>query len=163
MQTEHRRTFLVSVIYGLWGLIAVALGIPASIYLLIPPRARKHDEWVEAGDISNLKPGTPAEIVFRRTLEDGWKITSQKSTAWVVKLPDKRVVAYAPQCTHLGCAYHWDDRKGNFLCPCHSSTFGLDGRVLTGPAPRPLDRYEVRVEKNKLLVGRVIPSDGAQG
>jgi len=28
--------------------------------------------------------------------------------------------------------------------PCHNSLFSIDGRVLAGPAPRPLDRYETK-------------------
>jgi menaquinol-cytochrome c reductase iron-sulfur subunit len=77
----------------------------------------------------------------------------------VTRLKGGQVVAFAPQCTHLGCAYHWDEKNQNFLCPCHTSTFALDGRVLEGPAPRPLDRYESRVENGRLLLGRVIRSD----
>ena len=74
----------------------------------------------------------------------------------MVKQADNSVVAYGPQCTHLGCAYHWDDGKTEFLCPCHNSLFSLDGKVISGPAPRPLDRYETKIEGNKLLVGRLI-------
>jgi nitrite reductase/ring-hydroxylating ferredoxin subunit len=73
---------------------------------------------------------------------DGWRILSEKSTAWAVKLDNGEVIAFAPQCTHLGCAYHWDDPKKQFLCPCHSSVFSIDGKVISGPAPRPLDRYD---------------------
>ena len=80
--------------------------------------------------------------------------SAKKSTAWVVKLADNQVVAFGPQCTHLGCAYHWDEGKTEFLCPCHSSIFSLDGKVMSGPAPRPLDRYEVRSRRHKLLLGR---------
>lgn len=148
-----RRSFHLAVIYGLWSIIAAALSIPALIYLLFPPRARKEPEWIEAGDITRLEPRSPVEMVFRRNRVDGWKILSEKATAWVVKLSDKQVVAYGPQCTHLGCAYHWDEGKNEFLCPCHSSSFSLDGKVLSGPAPRSLDRYDVKVENNKLLLG----------
>jgi len=63
------------------------------------------------------------------------------------------VTAFAPQCTHLGCAYHWDESSHNFICPCHTSAFSIDGKVLAGPAPRPLDRYTVKVEGNKLQIG----------
>src|SRR6266542_3167423 len=128
---------------------------PALLYLLLPPRLRRDAEWVEAGDVTNLAQRVPTELMFRKTRVDGWKVTSEKETAWVVKLSDQNIVAFGPQCTHLGCAYHWDDRKSQFLCPCHSSVFSVDGKVISGPAPRPLDRYESKIENGKLLLGAV--------
>jgi quinol---cytochrome c reductase iron-sulfur subunit, bacillus type len=148
-----RRQFYVAFIYGLWGAILAALSIPAAIYLLFPPRLRKTSAWAEAGDISNLQPDAPVEMVFRHNRVDGWKIFSEKDSVWVVKFPDSRIVAFSPQCTHLGCAYHWDDTRRDFVCPCHSSIFSIDGKVLSGPAPRPLDRYETKIENGKLLIG----------
>jgi menaquinol-cytochrome c reductase iron-sulfur subunit len=148
-----RRKFYIGLIYGLWGIIAAALSTPAAIYLLFPPKLRKAPQWMEAGDVSKLDPKDPVEMVFRQNRVDGWKIQSEKSTAWVVKLPNSQIVAFGPQCTHLGCAYHWDENRNYFLCPCHSSTFGIDGKVVSGPAPRPLDRYETKVENGKLLLG----------
>lgn len=157
-----RRTFFTAAIYGLWSVIGAAMAVPAAIYLLFPPRARKRGDWVEAGDVSQLKSDAPEEVVFRRNRQDGWKITSEKASAWIVKTGDSGVVAYSPQCTHLGCAYHWDERGKNFLCPCHTSTFALDGTVTAGPAPRPLDRYEVKVEGSKILIGPLAkPSQSA--
>ncbi|MBI4877116.1 MAG: ubiquinol-cytochrome c reductase iron-sulfur subunit [Acidobacteria bacterium] len=150
-----RRSFHTTFIYGLWGLIAGALALPAAIYLLVPGRKRQQDQWVEAGEAARFSARTPEEVVFRRNRVDGWKVTSEKTTAWVVRLSEREVVAYAPQCTHLGCAYHWDARSGHFLCPCHSSAFSLEGQVLSGPAPRPLDRYQARIADGKLLLGPV--------
>ena len=150
-----RRRFHLGMIYGLWGIISAALSLPAFVYLFLPPRARHEDEWVEAGDISKLDPKNPLELVFRRTRVDGWKMISEKTTAWVAKLADGKVVAYGPQCTHLGCAYHWDEGKSEFICPCHSTIFSIDGKVVAGPAPRPLDRFETRVEGNKLKLGKL--------
>ena len=151
-----RRNFYIASIYGMGAAIAAALGFPAAIYLLFPPKARKNDQWVEIGDVTRLATNSPTEMTFRRNRVDGWKITSEKATAWVVKYPDNSVVAFGPQCTHLGCAYHWDDGKTQFLCPCHNSLFSIDGKVLAGPAPRPLDRYEIKIDGNKLLVGRLV-------
>lgn len=157
-----RRSFYVVAIYGLWALITAALGLPAAIYLLLPPKVRKNEEWVEAGDLSQLAPNAPTALTFRRNRVDGWKIISENSTVWVVKRPDNTVVAFGPQCTHLGCPYHWDERKNEFLCPCHNSLFAIDGKVVSGPAPRPLDRYDVKVEGNKLLIGRLrVPEQSA--
>jgi menaquinol-cytochrome c reductase iron-sulfur subunit len=158
-QQQTRRGFGYAVIYGLGALIGAALAIPAALYLLIPPKTRKQDAWVEAGDLSQLQPGTPEEMTFRRTHADGWKVYSEKGTAWVVKMGDGKVVAYSPICTHLGCAYHWDAGKNDFVCPCHGSEFALDGTVLSGPAPRPLDRFETKVENARLWLGPVQQSD----
>ena len=158
-----RRSFFLAAIYGLWALITAAVSLPAAVYLLFPPRARKSEEWTEAGDSSKLTPASPVEMVFRRNRTDGWRVISEKSAAWVVKGAGNEVVAFAPQCTHLGCAYHWDARKSEFVCPCHASTFALDGKVTAGPAPRPLDRYKIKIENNKLFVGEVIESTERTG
>lgn len=155
-----RRNFYTAAIYGLQALIASALGLPALIYLLVPPRMRRQSEWADAGDVSQLAPRMPVEMTFRRIRVDGWKVTSEKSTAWVVKNSGGQIWAFAPQCTHLGCAYHWDQARNEFVCPCHNSLFSIDGKVLGGPAPRPLDRYQTKIQGNQLLLGPIAPAPG---
>jgi len=155
---DTRRNFGVAAIYGLWGAMLAALGLPSITYLLVPPRAHRKNDWVEAGDVAQLAPQVPVEVTFRRNRVDGWRQISEKSTAWVVKLPDNNVVAYSPQCTHLGCAYHWDQRKTQFVCPCHNSVFSIDGKVQDGPALRPLDRFQVKVQGTKILLNPANPS-----
>jgi len=150
-----RRNFYVGAIYAIGALIAAALGMPAVAYLLLPPKAQKADEWIDIGDASRLAPNAPTEMSFRRNRVDGWKVISEKSTAWVVKTSDNRVTAFGPQCTHLGCAYHWDETKDEFVCPCHNSLFALDGSVKAGPAPRPLDRYDLKIAAGRLLIGEL--------
>ena len=51
------------------------------------------------------------------------------------------LAAVGATCTHLGCQV----RPANtfFRCPCHGSTFTLDGDVVRGPAARPLARYRL--------------------
>jgi menaquinol-cytochrome c reductase iron-sulfur subunit len=150
-----RRRFYTGGIYAIWAAISAALGIPALIYLFLPPRVRRESEWVDAGDVSRLTPDSPVEMTFRRNRVDGWKVISERSTAWVVKRPDSSITAFGPQCTHLGCAYHWEESKNEFICPCHNSIFAVDGHVISGPAPRPLDRYESKVQGAHLMLGRL--------
>jgi menaquinol-cytochrome c reductase iron-sulfur subunit len=148
-----RRRFYEAVIAGTQALIGVALAIPAAVYLLAPPKPRRPSAWIETADINTLNLKSPVEVSFRRTRVDGWKVINEKETAWVVKMDDNNVVAFGPQCTHLGCAYHWEKGTSQFICPCHTTLFSIDGKVISGPAPRPLDRYETKIEGAKLLLG----------
>ncbi|MFE9133225.1 FAD-dependent oxidoreductase [Streptomyces sp. NPDC007355] len=43
------------------------------------------------------------------------------------------------RCTHMGCELGFDEAEQTWECPCHGSRFAQDGRVLQGPATRPLD------------------------
>ena len=148
-----RRSFYTGMIYGIWGVITASLAAPAAVYLLFPPSNRKTADWIDAGDIGSIPSGVPTEVSFQRKRVDGWKVTSEKTTAWVLRESEEKVVAYSPQCTHLGCAYHWEGQSSTFVCPCHNSEFSKTGEVLTGPAPRPLDRYPVKIEAGRLKLG----------
>lgn len=152
-----RRSFHAGIIYAVWGAIAIALGIPAGAYLLFPPSPKKDADWIDASDLSSIPSGVPTEVSFPRKRLDGWKVISEKATAWIVRRPHNDVVAFVPQCTHLGCAYHWESRNQAFVCPCHSSEFSAKGEVLGGPAPRPLDRYQVKVEAGRIKIGPIEP------
>jgi menaquinol-cytochrome c reductase iron-sulfur subunit len=156
MESSTRRSFYSAAIAGLGGLMTAALAAPAAAYLLIRPKSQKQSDFVPAADLATLTVGKPEEVVFRRTRVDGWRVLNEKSTAWVLRKDDQNVVAFAPQCTHLGCAYHWDEKENNFLCPCHTSTFSIDGKVLSGPAPRPLDRLVTKIDQGKILIGTEI-------
>ncbi len=59
-------------------------------------------------------------------------------------------VALSPICTHLGCTV--DVQGGRLVCPCHGSTYDREGRVLRGPAERPLARYATQFTEDDRLV-----------
>jgi|SRR3984893_504055 menaquinol-cytochrome c reductase iron-sulfur subunit len=148
-----RRSFYAVLIKLLGAAAAAAIAIPAGVYLLLKPKSPGAGAMVEIANLADLEDGVPQEVVYYRTRVDGWKATKEKTTTWVVKNGPQSAVAFSPQCPHLGCIYHWEDEQGAFKCPCHASAFGTDGKVLAGPAPRPLDRYVSRVEGGKLLIG----------
>jgi hypothetical protein len=54
-------------------------------------------------------------------------------------------VALYKACTHLDCLFDWNPHEGKFICPCHGSQFARDGRLLSGPAPRSLDRFSIQI------------------
>jgi menaquinol-cytochrome c reductase iron-sulfur subunit len=158
---EPRRGFLVASINGLMGLITAALALPTAGYLLGGSKTKRPADWVAAGDLAKLEANVPEQVVFERVRRDGWKTVTEKASAWMVKTSEKEVVAFSPVCTHLGCAVSWDGSAKNFACPCHTSSFGTDGKVLAGPAPRALDRFDLKLDGNTILLGDIRPADKA--
>jgi cytochrome b6-f complex iron-sulfur subunit len=63
---------------------------------------------------------------------------------WLVQ-SQAGLLALYKVCTHLDCLSSWNEQDGRFICPCHGSQFGADGTYLSGPAPRSLDRFVVRL------------------
>jgi len=147
-------------IYSLSAAMAAMVTIPAFAYLFLPPRAHREEQWVDAADLAQIPLNTPQEVSYHMNKVDGWKVSSEKATAWVVKTANDKAIAFGPQCTHLGCAYHWDESTKTFLCPCHTSVFSVDGKVISGPAPRPLDRYAVKMNGTHLLIGPLQQEQG---
>jgi menaquinol-cytochrome c reductase iron-sulfur subunit len=150
-------------IYGLLSVIAGSFGITSAMYLLRGSKQNQGSAWADAGDVSALKIGIPQKVTFERTRTDGWKISNQKDTAWVLRTAGGTLVAFSPLCTHLGCAYQWQSKAGQskdgaFVCPCHGSTFSRTGDVITGPANRPLDRYAVKRKGTRLWLGPILPA-----
>jgi Rieske Fe-S protein len=156
MESTTRRSFYSAAIAGLGAIMTAVLAVPAAAYLFIKPRSQRQSDFVPAADLSQLTIGKPEEVVFHRTRVDGWRVLNEKSTAWVVRQDEQNVVAFTPQCTHLACAYHWEEKEREFFCPCHNSVFAIDGKVVSGPAPRPLDRYVTKIDQGKVLISSEI-------
>lgn len=100
-------------------------------------------------DPASLVVGTPVEVPFN--LPTG--SSSIPASAWLVKTAAGEIVAFDPRCTHALCSYEWSASASHFKCHCHEGTFALDGKVLSGPPPHPLDRFPAR------LVGNAIELD----
>ncbi len=94
--------------------------------------------------ILKAKPETLEKIYRGKDVEFR---DSTGKTVWVNK-KDVPFVVYSGKCPHLGCGFKWRSHKilGQvFLCPCHLSIYDQTGKVLDGPAPRPLDPLPIKV------------------
>jgi cytochrome b6-f complex iron-sulfur subunit len=76
----------------------------------------------------------------------------QQRRVWVVKNSERLFVIFA-RCTHLGCTPDWKSSENKFKCPCHGSGYDSEGINFEGPAPRPMDRAEVKLDaEGQILV-----------
>jgi Rieske Fe-S protein len=60
--------------------------------------------------------------------------------------------AFSAICTHLGCIVQWDAGRRQIVCPCHAGFFDINGKVISGPPPKPLPEHGVAVVNNEVLV-----------
>ncbi|MFQ5628785.1 MAG: ubiquinol-cytochrome c reductase iron-sulfur subunit [bacterium] len=98
----------------------------------------------KAGTVDNTPPGT---VVF-----------NPEYRVFIFRDVSGFFYAVSAVCTHLGCTVNWkaegtpEHAEGVIACPCHGSVFSRTGVVLSGPAPRDLDRFRMRLEDGKLVV-----------
>ena len=77
-----------------------------------------------------------------------------KYGTWIVRDSEK-IYALSTVCTHLGCTPNWLQNENKFKCPCHGSGFYKTGINFEGPAPRPLERFEISLtEDGEILVDK---------
>jgi menaquinol-cytochrome c reductase iron-sulfur subunit len=146
-----RRKFLEILTWLIAAVIGVALSIPIIGYFLDPIFRRTALVWSEVGSVEQINDNEPTRLSFMSSLQEGYFSTSIKRSVWVVKFGQELRV-YSPICPHLGCDYSWSDLDKKFECPCHGSVFSIEGAVLGGPAPRPLDTLNYKIENNILFV-----------
>jgi cytochrome b6-f complex iron-sulfur subunit len=91
-----------------------------------------------AGSVDKFEPGTVTAFV--------------KGKFYLACLDDGGFLALSRTCTHLGCTVPWVAKENKFICPCHSSEFDIRGEVLSPPAPRALDIFEITIENNMVKV-----------
>ncbi len=73
--------------------------------------------------------------------------------AIILNTRDKGFLAFSKVCTHLGCLVKYDKERQLFICPCHAGMFDLEGNVVSGPPPKPLEKIAVKVEGDNLVIG----------
>jgi Rieske Fe-S protein len=94
--------------------------------------------------VVNATPAVLEKVYQGKDME--FRDTSGKAI-WTNK-KDIPYLAFSGKCPHLGCAFKWRNHKvlgPVFLCPCHLSIYDASGKVLDGPAPRPLDLLPIQV------------------
>ena len=138
---SNRRTFIGTLWIGL-GLIAFA-----EIIWLIVSFLRPRKPKATLGDYGNVIQAGPVDgFAF------GTVTAFPRGRFYLCRLDDGGFLAVSRQCTHLGCTVPWIEKTHRFECPCHASTFNIDGTVVEAPASRALDIYRVSIENKVVMV-----------
>ena len=100
--------------------------------------------------------GTPRRVTVVAGRRDGWTREPDVplGAIYVRRTGDKQVVALHSVCPHAGCFVDYKAEKKSFFCPCHDSTFAMDGSINDpkSPSPRPMDSMEVELRGEEVWV-----------
>ena len=138
---ESRRVFLQKLWKGL-GVVASVEVIAVFFGFLFSGKkvdqTLKPKQLIEAGNAESFQKNSVT--VFR-----GGRF-------YLARLLDGGFIALSLRCTHLGCSINWEEDKKRFICPCHSSSFYINGEVQNPPAPSALDHFPILIENGIVKV-----------
>jgi menaquinol-cytochrome c reductase iron-sulfur subunit len=149
---RSRRSFLAGLSTALGVLAVVATGIPLVGFLFSPLLKKTPQIWRPVGPVENFNLEETVAVSFVDATPLPWAGVSARTAAWLRREAGDQFVAFAVNCTHLGCPVRWLQDAGMFLCPCHGGVYYSDGTVAAGPPPRPLGRYPVRVRNGQVEI-----------
>ncbi len=148
----NRRRFFERLIIALGGVCAAILGLPVVGFLLAPFFRKTPEVWRTVGKVAEFEIGKTVNVAFLDASPLPWAGVTAKSAAWLRRATATEFIAFAVNCSHLGCPVRWLQDAKLFMCPCHGGVYYGDGSVAAGPPPKPLTRYRVRVVDGEVQI-----------
>ena len=143
--SPQRRAFLAKVSIVLSAIAAAVVGVPVVGFLLGPLLTTVPGTWRALGKADDFTIGKTVRVSFVDPSPLAWAGVTARTAAWLRRKSENEFVAFAMNCTHLGCPVRWLESADLFMCPCHGGVYYADGEVAAGPPPRSLFKYPVRV------------------
>jgi len=138
-----RRRFLVWAAGASLGASAIFIGATV-IQAMVPPArsvdGRKNVGKVVVARLSELRLNEPHVAEYGQ------------DAVFVIKTSGTRALVLSAACPHVGCALAFDEKSGEFVCPCHGGAFTITGRRLRGPAPRGMISAVSEVVNGEVIV-----------
>jgi cytochrome b6-f complex iron-sulfur subunit len=137
-----RRTFLKAFLGG--GILASLASFlyPVLRYLVPPAETNMGVDSVVAASATELKPNSAKIFRFG------------SKPALLIRTSEGEYRAMSATCTHLSCTVQYRKDVQQVWCACHNGTYDLNGRNVSGPPPRPLEKYQVHVQGDEIHVIR---------
>ena len=134
-----RRQFLKSLLFFLGTTVVASFVYPLARFLE-PPGGEAQGRKITIKR-EEIPPGSAKDIVVHSI------------PAIVINTPGKGFIALSKVCTHLGCLVEYEKARNRLLCPCHAGVYNLEGNVVSGPPPKPLQKFAVKVEGEDIVIG----------
>jgi cytochrome b6-f complex iron-sulfur subunit len=115
---------------------------PVFRFMSPPPVAEAAVNEVSAGKVDDLKPGAARIVRFG------------SKPVLLIRVAHSDWRAYSAVCTHLNCTVQFHEPTRQIWCACHNAFYDLNGAVVSGPPPRPLDPFVARVRGDEIVISR---------
>ena len=158
-----RRYFLRYLAGGAIGALSVgylrpAQSLEASLEELCSafPHNSRCKDYLPGVQATDVKGQTVAVDQLLTSAQPGSRVAvkglADPAIEYLVVTDGPKIAEYAigTTCTHLGCTVAWQSEQKRFVCPCHGSQYDDQGRVVHGPARRPLGLLTVVVKQNQV-------------
>lgn len=146
-----RRGFLTGVAALTVGVAAAAAPLLSGLAVFLDPLRRRRDDsaLVQVTHMAVLpEDGVPRKFTVQSDHTDAWNTHKNVPVGAVyLRRTSNGVVALNVVCPHAGCFVGLAPDRSRFQCPCHKSSFDLDGTINdpASPSPRNMDELEVEV------------------
>lgn len=144
-EESKRRTLKGMAIAVGSALLAMAFAVPGVSHVVSPALTKREPRWVRLAKADELAHETVEQVRYSVERKDGWMTISDERILYVRMGSEPYVLS--ARCTHLGCNVKWHEEEDRFKCPCHSGVFDREGRVVSGPPPRDLERLEAEIRE----------------
>jgi len=150
--SQDRRGFLAKAVALAAGGLATLLPAGAGLWVLLDPLRRKSAAaaFLPVSELGAIPDdGVPRQFPVITDRVDAWTGFAAEPVGAVYLRREKGsdvVQALSATCPHAGCFVEMESTRHCFRCPCHNSSFTLDGGIVEpSPSPRPMDELECRV------------------
>jgi cytochrome b6-f complex iron-sulfur subunit len=133
-----RRDFLGVAIAGATAALGAAAGYPVVKFLDF--RERRAAEFAQVGRLDDFPSGTSKTVLLG------------DRPALVIRLANGELRAFSALCSHLQCVVAYSSERDRIECPCHRGVYNTDGKVVSGPPPRPLQALRVETQEGVVVV-----------
>jgi Rieske Fe-S protein len=155
---DERRGFLTKLfavmLGGLVALIPAATGV--AVFLDPLRRRAKGASFIPVAPLAAVPDdGVPRQFPVVAERIDAWNESTQPIGAvYLRRLPGQPTPeCLTATCPHAGCFVAYDGPTNTFKCPCHNSSFAVDGAIIEpSPSPRAMDSLACEVEADEILV-----------